>query len=142
MADPDSLDRFVQAQAGSYAAAREEIAAGRKQSHWMWFVYPQLRGLGRSSTAEFYGIADLDEAARYLDHPLLGSRLVEMCDLILTHAGRDPARILGATDSMKLRSCATLFAAVPDAPDVFDRVIDTFYAGARCPRTLDALAGR
>ena len=94
-----SLNRFVAAQAESYDLARAEVASGRKRSHWMWFIYPQLRGIGRSPTAQFYGLDGLEEAARYLAHPVLGARLVEMCALILTHDGEAPEEILGEVDA-------------------------------------------
>ncbi|EAR52915.1 hypothetical protein OG2516_10646 [Oceanicola granulosus HTCC2516] len=140
MAADDDLARFVEAQEGTYATARAEIAAGAKASHWMWFVYPQLRGLGRSETARFYGIAGRDEAAAYLAHPVLGPRLVEMSELLLRHRDRAPEAIFGGIDALKLRSSMTLFAALPDAPPVFANVLDAFFAGARCPRTEAALA--
>lgn len=135
-----NLERFVAAQAGVQALARAEIAAGHKVGHWMWFVFPQLRGLGRSAMAESYGIADLDEAAAYLAHPVLGARLAEMAGLILTHCGRLEAdQILGPVDAMKLRSSMTLFAAVPGAPAVFDEVLAAFFQGAPCPLTTARL---
>lgn len=126
----DPLDRFVDAQQGVIDAVRAELAAGRKRSHWMWFVFPQLRGLGRSETARFYGIASLDEARRYEAHPLLGARLRECAGLVLAQAGRrDAHAIFGSPDDLKLRSSMTLFRhAAPQAP-VFGAVLDAFYAG-------------
>ncbi|WP_373050693.1 DUF1810 domain-containing protein [Thalassovita aquimarina] len=137
----ENLDRFVLAQERNYADAEREIAQGRKLSHWMWYVFPQLRGLGRSNFAHLYGIADLQEAADYLAHPVLGPRLIHMMGLMLTHAGQPAEEILGGIDGMKLRSSATLFAELPDADPVFGRVLDAFYGGQRCERTL-ALLGR
>ena len=124
-----SLDRFVEAQEGSYATALSEIEAGRKRSHWMWYVWPQIRGLGHSPMAQHYGIADAKEARAYLDHPVLGPRLVEISRAMLAHKGRAPEDILGGIDALKLRSSATLFAAQPGADPVFGEILDAFYDG-------------
>jgi uncharacterized protein (DUF1810 family) len=135
-----SLERFVDAQARVWPRPLEEIRAGRKDGHWTWFVFPQLRGLGRSPTAERYGLADLDEARAYLAHPVLGPRLTGMAQAMLQHEGIAPETILGGTDALKLRSCATLFrAAGGDA--AFGRILDAFYHGAACPVTCDLIAG-
>ncbi|MBJ3764080.1 DUF1810 domain-containing protein [Maribius pontilimi] len=135
MDDAGGLDRFIAAQDATYAQAKDEVTRGRKTSHWMWFIFPQLRGLGRSLRAEYYGIADLDEATRYLAHPVLGLRLVEMFDTLLAHHPRaDPVDIFGKIDAAKLRSSATLFARVPDAPIIFQRALDAYFDGP-CPRT-------
>ena len=108
-----NLERFVTAQADSYATALAELKAGRKQSHWMWFIFPQLAALGRSGTAKFYGIASLEEAGAYLRHPMLGPRLHECVDAVLPWAGsRSAEQIFGSVDAMKLRSCVTLFDRV------------------------------
>jgi uncharacterized protein (DUF1810 family) len=118
---------------------RAELAAGRKRTHWMWFVFPQLRGLGLSSMAQHYGIASLDEARAYLAHPVLGTRLRECCALVLAVEGRSAQEIMGSPDDMKLRSCATLFAlAAPDEP-LFTQVLDKFYGGEPDPRTRHAI---
>lgn len=140
--DPASLDRFLAAQDELYDQALSELRQGRKQSHWMWFIFPQLRGIGRSATAEFFGLADLAEAQAYLRHPVLGPRLVESAEAVLEHAGQPAERIMGGIDAMKLRSSATLFAAVPGSGDVFARVIATFFGGEPCPRTRAMLAGQ
>ena len=129
----------MDAQDGTFDTARSEIARGRKTSHWMWFIYPQLRGLGRSGMADYYGIENLDEAEAYLAHPVLGPRLVGMAELVLTHRGTPPEAIFGGIDAAKLRSCATLFAAVPGAPPVFAKLLDAFYDGP-CLRTTARLA--
>lgn len=137
---PDTLDRFVAAQDGGvYDTAVAELRRGRKRSHWMWFVFPQVAGLGRSPTAQYYAIADLAEARAYLAHPLLAPRLVEAAGAVLSHAGDGTAdAILGGIDAVKLRSSATLFeAAGGDA--VFGRLLDAFYGGARDPATLARL---
>ena len=138
MSDPFHLDRFVAAQETSYAAALAELRRGRKTTHWMWFVFPQCRGLGHSDTARFYGIASREEARAYLYHPLLGSRLIEACDALLSAPGSADA-ILGPVDAMKLRSSMTLFAAIADDPGPFDAVLARFYGGTRDPATLALL---
>lgn len=125
------LQRFVAAQEAVYDRALAEVAAGAKQSHWMWFIFPQLRGLGRSAIAEKFGIADLEEAERYLAHPVLGPRLVAIARALLAQPQRDPVAVFGAVDAIKLQSCATLFARVPRSDPVF--------AGRPCARTVAAL---
>lgn len=137
--DPDSLDRFLDAQDGAYDAALSELIRGRKQSHWMWFIFPQLRGLGHSAMSHRYGIADLDEARRYLAHPVLGPRLARVAEAVLDHQGVPAERIFGPVDVAKLRSSATLFAAVPGAPDVFDRILQGFFDARPCRATLDRI---
>jgi uncharacterized protein (DUF1810 family) len=136
------LDRFVDAQRDSYAAALGELKAGTKRSHWMWFIFPQIAGLGRSETARFYAIRDIAEARAYLAHPLLGARLVEATEALLPHAGRGAEAILGPIDAMKLASSMTLFeAAASDAARAqpFARCLDTFFAGRRDVATLNRL---
>lgn len=134
------LDRFVQAQATTYDAALAELRQGRKTSHWMWFVFPQIAGLGRSPTARFYAIADLDEARAYLAHPVLGPRLVEAVETINALPGRDAHAVFGSPDETKLRSSLTLFReANPDAP-VFQRALEKYFAGHADPLTLDQLS--
>ncbi|MEP9402478.1 DUF1810 domain-containing protein [Sphingomonas sp. VNH70] len=139
MAEP--LDRFVEAQRTTWDQALAELVEGEKRGHWMWFILPQLRGLGFSTIAQRYGIADADEARAYLAHPVLGPRLVEAAEALLGHEGRDIERILGETDAMKLRSAMTLFEAVAtgDARATFGAVLDAFYDGERDERTLDML---
>ena len=134
-----SLDRFVAAQHDTYDAALSELRQGRKQSHWMWFIFPQLRGLGRSEMSHHYGIADLDEARRYLAHPILGPRLVECAGAVLTHRGTPAEAIMGPVDAGKLRSSATLFGAVDGAPDVFDRILAEFFDARPCRHTAERL---
>lgn len=130
-----SLDRFIKAQSGVWPRPVEEIRAGRKTSHWMWYIFPQLAGLGQSPMAQLYGIDGLAEARDYLAHPLLGPRLVEIAQAMLAHAGVAPETVLGPVDAMKLRSCATLFeAAGGDA--VFAGLLAAFYDGERCDETL------
>lgn len=139
--DPFDLERFVQAQAGSYQQALAELQDGSKRSHWMWFILPQLRGLGSSAMAQAYGIAGLAEARAYLAHPLLGPRLRECVRALLGHAGRSAESILGSTDALKLRSCLTLFArAAPGVPE-FAQALEAFYGGEADVLTLRLLAG-
>jgi uncharacterized protein (DUF1810 family) len=135
--DPFDLQRFVDAQADVYAGVTAELAAGLKTSHWMWFVFPQLKSLGRSSTALHYGIGSLDEARAYWQHPVLGLRLRQCCELLLAVApDRSARQILGPIDALKLRSCLTLFERVaPDEP-LFGRLLERFYAGERDPASL------
>lgn len=133
-----NLQRFVTAQARSYPVALAELRAGAKRSHWMWWVFPQLAGLGRSETARAYGIVSLAEARAYLAHPLLGPRLEEATGAILLHRDRAPETILGGVDALKFRSSLTLFvAAGAGAP--LGEALDAFYAGERDPATLRLL---
>lgn len=135
------LSRFVAAQEGTWPAALAELRAGRKATHWMWFIFPQLATLGRSATARYYGIAGLAEARAYLAHPVLGPRLQKAARAVLAHEGAPPEAILGATDALKLRSCATLFAEAGGGPE-FRAILDAFYGGRPCPLTLAALGRR
>lgn len=134
----DTLDRFIRAQDDLYEQALAELRAGRKTSHWIWFVLPQLRGLGRSSTAQEYGIADRAEAEAYLAHPVLGARLRECVQAMLAHADRPAARILGDVDAMKFRSCLTLFDAV-STDALFHQALEAFYGGERDAATIALL---
>ena len=134
----DGLQRFVDAQEGVHARAEAELARGRKTSHWMWFVFPQLRGLGASPTAQRFAIADRAEAAAYLAHPVLGPRLRRMVEVALAHRDRSAEAIFDPVDALKLRSCLTLFRAVAaDDADrqLFDAALAAFYAGEACPLT-------
>ncbi|HEV7206805.1 MAG TPA: DUF1810 domain-containing protein [Jatrophihabitans sp.] len=141
MTDPHDLARFVDAQESVFARVLAELERGRKDSHWMWFVFPQLSGLGRSATAQRYGIASLDEGRAYLAHPVLGPRLIECTRIVAGTSGRSAEQIFGGIDAMKLRSSMTLFArAAPDEP-LFATVLDRFFDGAADPET-DRLLGR
>ena len=133
------LERFVEAQAPVYTSVLRELGAGLKASHWMWFVFPQLKSLGRSSTARFYGIDDRAEAAAYWRHPLLGPRLLECTRLVLATPGRSAHAIFGSPDDLKLRSCMTLFDAVAPEELAFRAVLERFYAGAADTATLAML---
>lgn len=135
----DRLQRFLDAQAPVFEQACAELQAGCKQIHWMWFIFPQLRGLGLSATAQHYGIASRQEALDYWLHPVLGARLKHCMALLLAHRDLSASAIFGSTDALKLRSCATLFAVVaPDEP-VFQQVLDLYYAGVPDERTLALL---
>ena len=141
MEDPYNLQRFVDAQEGVYETALAELRAGAKQGHWMWFIFPQLAGLGRSSTAQYYGMASVDEARAYLEHPVLGPRLHECVEALLVWAGGHSAeQILGPVDALKLRSSLTLFDQVePD--ELFAAGLAAFFAGKLDERTLALLNG-
>jgi uncharacterized protein (DUF1810 family) len=137
--DPFDLERFVNAQSGSYAAALGEIRAGRKHSHWIWYVFPQLRGLGVSSASQHYGISGIDEARAYLNHPVLGPRLVECAEALLALEGRTASAIMPYPDDLKLRSSMTLFERIAGHGSVFSRVLEKYYQGHRDTRTLELL---
>ena len=132
----DSLKRFLTAQEGDYVRALAEIKNGRKQSHWMWYVFPQLAGLGFSETAKFYGIRDLEEAREYLEHPVLGSRLLEISKVLLQFKGKTANQIFGSPDDLKLRSSMTLFSLVENTDPVFQAVLGIYYSGSPDPKTL------
>ncbi|MGA1801440.1 DUF1810 domain-containing protein [Rhizobium sp. HT1-10] len=137
--DPHDLARFVEAQAGIYAEALAELSAGRKRSHWMWFVFPQVTGLGTSAMSKRYAIGSEAEATTYLDHPLLGPRLLRCVEAMLAVEDRSAHDILGSPDDMKFRSSLTLFAAVSPAGSVFHRALDRFFDGAQDEKTLAVL---
>jgi len=135
------LQRFLDAQRATYDRALQELGAGRKRSHWMWYVFPQLAGLGFSATSQLYGISDLDEARAYLAHPVLGARLLECVDVLLASpAHLTASEIFGCPDDLKLRSCATLFALASPPGSPFERLLDRFYEGTQDERTVTLLA--
>jgi uncharacterized protein (DUF1810 family) len=138
--DPFDLDRFLVAQEVQYDAALAEIRDGRKRSHWMWYVFPQIAGLGLSEMSQRYAIRSAAEARAYLEHPMLGPRLVECFEAVLGVAGRTAGEIFGSPDDLKLRSCATLFASVSPPESVFERMLDRYFAGERDRRTVELLA--
>ncbi|MCR8549558.1 DUF1810 domain-containing protein [Salipiger sp. P9] len=133
------LQDFLDAQNQHWPQIVAELRDGRKVTHWIWYVFPQLKILGRSGMARHFGIADLEEASAYLSHPVLGPRLEEVASLLRAHAGTDPVEILGPVDALKVKSSMTLFEAVPGAAPVFSQVLNSLYSGARCPVTRDAL---
>jgi uncharacterized protein (DUF1810 family) len=137
--DPFDLGRFVQAQEGVYPRALSEIRSGRKTTHWIWFVFPQIDGLGFSSTAKYYAIKSIDEARAYLAHPVLGPRLLEIAEAAVEVEGRSAHEIFGSPDDLKLRSCATLFACVSPPGSVFERLLGKYYGGERDDKTLRLL---
>jgi uncharacterized protein (DUF1810 family) len=136
MSDPHDLNRFVEAQAGTYETALAELANGRKRTHWMWFVFPQLQGLGFSAMANRYAIRSSAEARAYLDHPILGPRLIRCAEALLAVNDTSAAHILGAPDDLKLRSSATLFASVEPAGSVFERLLDKYFGRVPDEKTL------
>lgn len=138
--DPFDLQRFVSAQERVYRDVLAELRGGRKHSHWMWFIFPQFEGLGYSATSKHYAIKSPQEAHAYLQHPILGTRLVECAETVLQLTGRSASEIFGSPDDMKLRSSMTLFAAVADNASVFARVLDKYFGGKPDQKTLDLLA--
>jgi uncharacterized protein (DUF1810 family) len=136
------LERFVRAQQRTYETALAEIRGGRKRSHWMWYVFPQIAGLGFSETSRRYAIRDTAEARAFLAPPLLGPRLVECFEAALSVDGRTAHEIFGSPDDLKFRSCATLFGCVTPPGSVFARVLDKYFDGEGDPRTLELVEGR
>jgi uncharacterized protein (DUF1810 family) len=137
--DPFELCRFVQAQENVYDRVLLELQSGRKRSHWMWFVFPQIDGLGLSSTTKYYSIKSAGEARGYLDHPLLGMRLRECAETILALEGVSASTVFGYPDDLKLKSSMTLFAEAAGPQSVFSRVLEKFFQGARDERTIQLL---
>jgi uncharacterized protein (DUF1810 family) len=135
----EDLKRFLDAQKRDYQTALSEIKRGRKQSHWMWYIFPQIAGLGFSSTSEFYAIKDLDEAEDYYAHPVLGERLVEISNALLEIEGKAANQIFGSPDDMKLKSSMTLFGSLDDTNPVFRQVLDKYFDGEKDRRTLELL---
>lgn len=133
------LQRFIDAQKNVYQTALSEITKGRKQSHWMWFIFPQLKGLGRSSNAQYYGIGSLEEARAYLTHPLLGARLIEISKALLQLPHKNAHTVLGSPDDLKLHSSMTLFAQVPGANPVFEQVLQAYFGSRKDERTIELL---
>lgn len=140
MDDPYDLQRFLTAQQDVYQQALDEIRAGSKTSHWMWFIFPQIRGLGSSATSRRFAISGPDEARAYLAHPILGQRLTQAAQAVLDLGDSSASEIFGSPDDMKLKSCATLFASVTPPGSVFERLLARYFDGDRDDRTLDRLA--
>ncbi len=132
------MERFLKAQETQYTKALDEIRNGRKNSHWIWYIFPQLAELGRSSTAKYYGIKNVEEAEEYISHPLLRKRLIEISEALLDNEC-SAVEILGHTDAMKVRSCMTLFHIADPSTEVFSKVIDKFYGGQYDEFTLDII---
>jgi uncharacterized protein (DUF1810 family) len=139
-ADPYDLARFVRAQERDYVQALSEIRSGRKQAHWIWYIFPQFHGLGFSATSKRYAIRSVAEAEAYLGHPILGPRLVEISEAAAGIEGRSALEVFGSPDDMKLRSCATLFAKVSPAGSVFERLLARYFDGEPDGETLRLLA--
>jgi uncharacterized protein (DUF1810 family) len=139
MTNSNNLERFIDAQLSVYPTAFSEVKNGRKQSHWMWFIFPQIKGLGLTETSMFYGIKDLNEANEYLSHPVLGSRLIEISNELLKLPGSDARQIFGTPDDLKLKSSMTLFAAIPNTNPIFEQVLEKFYGGTVDQKTLTIL---
>ena len=133
------LQRFTKAQQSDYATALAEIKNGRKKSHWMWYIFPQIQGLGFSETSKYYAIKNKEEAIEYLHHPELGKRLIEICHALLQLQSNNASQIFGYPDDLKLQSSMTLFAALPGASPVFQLVLDKFFNGAKDDKTLRIL---
>lgn len=134
------LERFVEAQATVYHTVVAELAMGHKETHWMWFIFPQLKELGRSPMAKYFGIESMDEARAYVAHPVLGSRLVECTKLLLAQRNANAYEILGSPDDVKFRSCMTLFSVAVPKESVFKQALDNFFAGKADEATLKLLA--
>ena len=138
--DPFDLERFVAAQEGGvHQSAVEELRTGRKRSHWMWFVFPQVAGLGRSAIAQHFAVSGLDEARAYLRHPVLGARLRESVSALLGLPGTDPVAVLGSIDAVKLRSSMTLFVRAAPEEEIFQQVLDRYYGGLPDEATIRIL---
>ena len=139
--DINSLERFVQAQTLMYSVTLREIKNGKKTSHWMWYMFPQLRGLGTSTMAHMYGIAGLKEAKAYLEHPVLSGRLYELCGELLKHRDKTAFEIFGDIDEMKLKSSMTLFALTSEDYTIFDEVLENFFGGEMDEVTIKLING-
>jgi uncharacterized protein (DUF1810 family) len=137
--DPYNLNRYLEAQQTDYARALSEIKSGRKRSHWMWYIFPQIDGLGFSEPAKYYSIKSIDEAKAYLDHPILGVRLRECAEAVCLVEGRSASLIFGYPDDLKLKSCATLFERAAAPGSVFERLLQKYYGGDRDDKTLQLL---
>ena len=134
-----NLERFISAQEHSYKIALSEIKNGKKLSHWIWYIFPQLKGLGRSYKSEYYGIENEDEAKIYLSHPILGARLLEITEALLNLKDNDPLKVMGSPDDMKLKSCMTLFANISEEGSIFQRVLEKYFGGKQDKKTLNIL---
>jgi len=137
MKPEDDLEKFLIAQTQDYSGALEEIRKGRKQGHWIWYIFPQVLGLGMSSTSVFYAIESIDQANRYAHHPILGKRLIEISNAILAIQGKTANQILGSPDDLKLRSSMSLFSLVENADPVFQAVLDKYFGGIPDQKTID-----
>lgn len=139
MTKENNLKRFIDAQQADYQTALSEVKHGRKQSHWMWYIFPQIQGLGFSETSKFYAIKDIIEAEEFLKHPVLGSRLINICNELLALKSNDANKIFGSPDDVKLKSSMTLFSSLPDTNPVFQMVLDKFFNGTKDNKTLQII---
>ncbi len=139
MPQQPNLQRFLDAQKSSYQTALTEIKNGRKRSHWMWYIFPQIQGLGFSEISRFYALKDVSEAEAYLQHPVLGSRLIEISEVAAQLAPNNATQVFGSPDDLKLKSCMTLFAALDQTDPVFQSVLDKFFAGSKDSQTLQII---
>jgi len=133
------MNKFIKAQATIYEQVLSELRSGKKKTHWMWYIFPQTAGLGHSTTAEYYAISDLEEAQQYLDHPILGTRLIECSEIMLNLENSSALNVLGSTDSMKLKSCMTLFAQTYYSNPVFEKILIKYFQGEWDIKTLELL---
>jgi uncharacterized protein (DUF1810 family) len=134
--DYPEFDKFLKAQESSYGKAYAELEAGRKRSHWIWYIFPQLAGLGFSENSKHFAIANLAEAEKYLQHPVLGSRLIQISNVLAELPTNNAYEVFGSPDDIKLKSCMTLFSLVPGSDKVFNNVLDKFFKGSRDEKTL------
>jgi uncharacterized protein (DUF1810 family) len=139
MTDNNELIKFLDAQNQVYLKAFSEIKKGKKSTHWMWYIFPQIKGLGSSETAKQYGIKDLNEATAYLQHPILGKHLVEISEEVLNLNGKTATQIFGTPDDMKLRSCMTLFSILDNPNPIFQKVLDKYYEGTKDEKTINII---
>lgn len=137
----NNLNRFLDAQKNDYSIAFSEIKNGKKRSHWMWYIFPQIHGLGFSETSKFYAIKNIHEAEGFLNDPVLGKRLIEICNELLKQKSNDANRIFGSPDDLKLHSSMTLFSSLENADPVFDKVLDKFFQGRKDKKTLQIIEG-
>lgn len=140
--DPFDLNRFMRAQESTYYGVLEELRNGQKQTHWIWYIFPQIDGLGHSPASRYYAIKSIEEARRYLEHPVLGTRLVECSEIVLGIEGRSISGILGYPDDLKLKSSMTLFECAADRPSIFGLILDKYFNGERDENTLSLLKSR
>jgi len=140
MKKENNLKRFIDAQETDYALALSEIRNGKKRSHWMWYIFPQIHGLGLSETSKFYAIKSLYEAEEFLRHPVLGRRLIEICNALLELKNNNPHNIFGSPDDKKLQSSMTLFSLLPNTNLVFQSVLNKFFNSKKDPKTLEIVA--
>ena len=134
-----NLQRFIDAQATAYSTALSEIKSGGKRSHWIWYIFPQVQGLGFSEVSKFYALQNLTEAKAYLNHPILGKRLIEICQELLKFVDTDATEIFGFPDDLKLKSSMTLFSGIPDTNEVFQLILDNFFNASKDAKTLEII---